>query len=161
MRPDRLSDEWFEQAVRVSAPPSERSSALPAAMPAGDPVWSVVLGAIAGAIGGFVFAFIVGGSRALAHGEALGATVLVGAAMGALFGRVTRRLLRVVPRMIVGASLASATWLTAYAFVLMRFEPHWARALPIATSILAALACGACMGALPPIGVRDERGKRV
>jgi len=157
MRPDRLGDEWFQQALRVSAPPS----ALPPALPAGDPRWSLVLGAIAGGLGAFLFAWIVGGSRALVHGELLAIAVLMGAAMGAIFGRITRRLLRVVPRMVVGACLASAAWLVAYAFVMPRFEPHVACALPIGTSIVAALVYGVCLGALPPIGVRGERGRRV
>ncbi len=162
MPPDRLSDEWFKQAqARPSAPPSQRPSALPPAEPAGHPVWSLVGGAIAGAVGGVVFVWVVTPSGGYPDQRAFAIGAAVGAMIGGLLGRLTRRLLRIVPRIVVGACFASALWLLAYAFVLLRFAPELARSLPLVTSIVAALSYGACVGALPPMRVRKERGRSI
>jgi hypothetical protein len=93
--------------------------------------------------------------------RAAAAVVLAGAAWGAAFGRLTRRLVRVLPRLAFGAVIASASWLLFYAFVVERLAPGLAAAVPFGRSILGALGYGLCIGAVPPLRLRDERGRKL
>jgi hypothetical protein len=157
-----LQDEWFRQTPPV---PSDRPSSLPPSRLAGDPVWSAIAGALGGAIGS-VAVILVGTYFAVPialHVQPLHAALLgaAGVALGAGFGRVMRRLTRFVPRVVFGAVSAVALWLLVYAFVLVRMVPAAAAAIPFATSAVAALAYGACTGAVPPLRTRKERGRRL
>jgi Na+/H+ antiporter NhaD/arsenite permease-like protein len=62
---------------------------------------------------------------------------------------------------VFGSVAAAALWLFAYAFVVIRFAPQMARAVPFTSTILYALAYGACIGALPPFRIRKERGRKM
>jgi hypothetical protein len=73
---------------------------------------------------------------------------------------LSRRLLRLLPRIVFAGVLALVLWLFAYAFVLMRFAPAIGLAIAFAPSVLGALAFGACVGATPPMRVRGKRGRR-
>jgi hypothetical protein len=155
-----LHDEWFSQAPESRAPDDSAPVPLPA-RPAGDPVASSITGAIAGILGGIVV-LAVATRIDLRARPAIGAeAAAVGAVLGGLFGRVTRRLLHVLPRVALGTILAGATWLVLYPLVLVRFAPQWAHSTPFPSSMLGALAFGACVGILPPVRIRYERGRRL
>jgi hypothetical protein len=159
MSGERLHDEWFRQTSETPSPPQWPSTLRPG-RPAGDPFWSTLGGAVGGLIGA-VAVLALPKTVDLRTQPAIGAaTVLVGAALGAAFGRMTRRLLRVVPRIALGAIVASTVWLAVYAFLILRFAPQLTTSLPFASSVLDALIFGACLGVLPPLRVRNERGRR-
>jgi hypothetical protein len=138
---------------------------MPPARRTGDPLWSTLAGAGAGAVGGAValmattYARVPGAIHVELKAAAI--VVLVGAASGAAFGRLTRRLVRVLPRLAFGAVIASTSWLLLYAFVLTRLAPGFTAAIPFGSSILGALGFGLCIGAVPPMRLRDERGRRL
>jgi len=159
MNGERLHSEWFRKASESFSPP-EWPSTPPISRPAGDPVWSTLGGTFAGAIGAAVVLVIL--RRIDLREEAgIGAVGLaVGACLGAAFGRLTRRLVPVIPRIALGAIFASAAWLALYAFVMLRFLPRLAASIPFTSSIRDACAFGACLGLLPPLRVRNERGRR-
>jgi hypothetical protein len=155
-----LHDEWFNKPPvgALSEPP--RPITLPPPRPAGDPVWSALGGGVAGAVAGALLlsiAFCLGGGR----GVGLGIAATLGGAMGGVaLGRVMRRLVRTGPRIAFGAVLAAAMWVFAYAFILRRFSPQMASGVSFGSSILFALAYGACVGAFPAARVRAEHGRR-
>jgi hypothetical protein len=158
---DRPShDAWFNEqpVVTLSDPP--RPLTLPPARPAGDPLWSTLSGGVAGALAGALLlsiAFCLGGGRGVGPGIV---ATLGGALAGSLMGRVMRRLVRTIPRMAFGAILAAALWVFADAFILRRFSPELTSGLSFGSSILFALAYGACVGAFPAARVREEQGRR-
>jgi hypothetical protein len=88
------------------------------------------------------------------------ALVTAGVVLGAAFGRITRRLRRLFARVAFGAIEAVSLWLLLYAFVLLRFAPASTAAIPFGLTAAAALLYGACVGAVPPMRVRYERGRR-
>ena len=158
MSGERFHDEWF-QTPETPSPPQWPSTLRPG-RPAGDPFWSTLGGALGGLIGA-IAVLVLRKTVDLPTDPAIGAVMaLVGAALGAAFGRVTRRLQRVVPRIALGAIVASTIWLAVYAFLILRFAPQATRFLPIASSMLDALIFGVCLGACPPLRVRNERGRR-
>jgi|SRR5580658_5695798 hypothetical protein len=157
-------DDWFRPSV-PPAPPSEDPGGLPPARLAGDPLWSAVSGALGGAIGTSAVALA---GRWLqvplalrVPSEQIALAVVGGVAVGAVFGRLTRRLVRIVPRVVFGAIAAGAVWLLLYALVFGRFAPHLAHAISFQDSTLGATLYGAFTGAIPPIRTRGERGRRV
>jgi hypothetical protein len=136
----------------------------------GHPTWSAAGGAAVGALAGLlVLAFIdwrVDPERFAAHvrgmfgagprivGWALLATCLGGALLGGSFGRLTRRLFPVVPRIVEGAVLVPALCIVIYAFGLPRYAPYVAESVPFLWSFVGALAFGICIALVPPIGLR-------
>ena len=165
-----LQDDWFSQAPvpsdRPGGLPSMRPSAMPPARVAGDPMWSSLSGAVGGALG--VGSALLGGALlhapVAAHPRAswivLG--ILGGVALGAAFGRITRRLTRVLPRVIFGVVASVSLCLVLYAFVLVRVAPELdRRSIPFQTSALGALLYGACLGAMPLLRTRSERGRKL
>lgn len=164
-----LQDDWFNQAppasLRPSAFPSLRPSAMPPPRVAGDPMWSSLSGAVGGAVG----AVLVAGAGfalhvpAASHPPALWIALLVVTAvvLGAAFGRVTRRLTRFLPRVVFGAIASVALWLLLYAFVLVRFAPGATASIPFGSTALGALLYGACIGAMPLVRTRSERGRKL
>lgn len=126
-------------------------------------MWSSLSGAVGGAIGSIAAA----GAGVALHvpvashpGVAWAAFLVVTAVvLGAAFGRVTRRLTRVVPRVLFGAVASVALCLLLYAFVLARFAPRAAASVPFGTSALGALLYGVCIGAMPLLRTRSERGR--
>jgi hypothetical protein len=138
---------------------------MPPARRAGDPFWSMLAGAGAGVVGGVVALMAATHLQTSVpvHVEprAFAIVLTAGAAVGALFGRLTRRLVRVLPRLAFGVVIASAFWLLFYAFVLTRLAPGLAAVVPFGRSMLGALGFGFCIGAMPPMRLRDERGRRL
>jgi hypothetical protein len=137
---------------------------LPPSRLAGDPTWSSVAGAIGGGIAATVFLYtgmIIGVPAVESlRPELAAAIVTTGVVMGAVFGRITRRLRRLFARVAFGAIEAVSLWLVLYAFVLLRYLPASAAAIPFGVTAAAVLLYGACVGAVPPMRVRYERGRR-
>jgi hypothetical protein len=155
-----LHDDWFNRAPE-SAPSVEWNRASLPGQPAGDPLWSSVTGSIAGVLGAMVVLLFAIRFDVRARPELGAEAALAGAVLGGLFGRVTRRLLPLFPRVALGTILAGATWLVLYALVLLRFAPQWAHATPFSSSMVNALIFGAVIGILPPVRVRYERGRKL
>ncbi|MGH7435759.1 MAG: hypothetical protein ACRENE_08795 [Polyangiaceae bacterium] len=150
-------DQLFPVEEPLDPPPPEQL--------AGDPGWSLLVGAITGGVAAALVLYLGMFVRpSLAEGlppEWAAVVVGAGAAMGAVFGRVTRRLTKVIPRVAFGSIEAGALWLALYAFVLARFAPGARAAIPFGVTAVGALIYGACVGAVPPVRVRYERGRRV
>lgn len=157
---DRPSQTWFDQPPLASVPPSIRPSDLPPARSAGAPLASAVAGMLGGMIGGTASLVVyVAIARTRITYEHAALVVSAGAVFGGLFGRVSRRLFRPTLRVVCAVALTLSSWLVAYAFVLTRFVPGFGRAVSFLPTILAALAYGVCVGAVPPVGTRSERGR--
>jgi hypothetical protein len=121
---------------------------------------SAAAGALAGALGaGAALLTYVGSSGMHIHALVAGTVVAVGAAFGGLFGRVSRRLFRPLLRVLWATAITLSVWLFLYAFVLMRFFPAIARAVSFLHSLPGAALYGACVGAMPPLRARKERGR--
>jgi hypothetical protein len=143
-------------------------------------MWSTLIGLVCGGIGGVAMLAIAeyvakqlrfDGDVVLAVGTPLPHQLLggvraaaavifaiVGAVVGAIFGRLTRRLFKVLPRIFFAAVLACALWTLVQGFVLGRFAPALAQALPFGPMILGAVAYGACVAVVPPPRARAGRG---
>jgi hypothetical protein len=78
---------------------------------------------------------------------ALGAGAIVGAFLGLLLMYV----LSVFSRVLVGAILGPVLWTLVHAFVLRRYTPALAQALPFVPLVIGAAAYGACMAVVPPL----------
>jgi hypothetical protein len=127
-------------------------------------MWSALSGAVGGAIGSIVAAAagVTLHVPAASHPHPAWALLaVVAVVLGAAFGRVTRRLTRVLPRILFGAVAAVTLCLVFYAFVLARVAPGAAASIPFGTSALGALLYGACIGAMPLLKTRSERGRKV
>lgn len=137
---------------------------LPPARLAGDPTWSSAAGAMGGGVAtaAVLYAGMFLGVPAVEklRPEWAAAIVASGVVLGAAFGRITRRLRRLFARVAFGAIEAVSLWLVLYAFVLLRFAPVSTAAIPFGVTVAAALVYGACVGAVPPMRVRYERGRR-
>ena len=166
-----LRDSWFDRQPPQSG--ENFSIPPPPPVPMGHPVWSAVASMIAGAAGGIaalaaadyvarrmridadVTAIVGGALRRFSSLDARPAgmllAVLTGAALGALFGRVTRRLFRIVPRILFAVLLLPAIWLLVHTLVLGRFAPTFAHALPFLPMLGGMVAYAACVGVVPPI----------
>lgn len=80
--------------------------------------------------------------------------VVAGAALGALFARLTRRL-RSFPPMIAFAMVAAfALWTVLHGLVLTRFAPSLARTLPYGPMVIGAMVAGALLALQVPIRTR-------
>jgi hypothetical protein len=136
----------------------------PPARLAGDPTWSSAAGAIGGGVATamFLYAGMFLGLRPVEKLQAEWAAALVtaGVVLGAGFGRTTRRLMRLFARVAFGAIEAVSLWLVLYVFVLLRFAPASTAAIPFGLTAAAALLYGACVGAVPPMRIRYEHGRR-
>lgn len=90
----------------------------------------------------------VAGDQAIALG--IGATVVVGALVGALFAFVARRLRQLAPLLVFGTLLATSTWMVVQLLAMPRFAPWLARALPIGPMMIGAAVFGlVCSMELP------------
>jgi hypothetical protein len=160
---ERSSQEWFDRPPPLpSVFPSERPSQLPPPRRAGAPLASAVGCAIGGAVGGALAlaaycAVTAGGVHPLA---AVGVAVVC-PGLGGLFGRLSRRLFGRPLRMAWATSVAVSLWLFVYAFVLLRVAPGAARAILFLPTLPGAVLYGICVGAVPPLESREERGHRV
>jgi hypothetical protein len=156
---DRISD------LDNLFPVEEPLDPPPPAQLAGDPRWSLLVGAITGGVAAalilYVGMFVRPSLSESLRPEWAALVVGAGAVTGAVFGRITRRLTKVLPRVAFGSIEAGALWLALYAFVLARFAPGARAAIPFGMTAVGSLIYGACVGAVPPVRVRYERGRRV
>jgi len=89
-----------------------------------------------------------------AFGLGLVIAIVVGAAIGAAFAWITRRLRHLAPLMTFGLLLASASWIVVHAIALPRLVPWLARALPIAPMTVAAAVFGVVLSLELPLRAR-------
>ena len=136
-------------------------------------MWSTVLGAVAGGLGGFMMPIVAQRlilftqarvevilmlaaalTPAGLHGVdarmiALAFTTMIGAALGATLGRVTRRLLRIGPRLLFFSILMPVLWILVHALVLTRLTATGSR-LPVWPFVVASIGYGSCIAVVRP-----------
>ena len=166
-----IRESWFDREPRrsldmlIDAPPPQ--------VRVGHPAWSTLAGMLAGGVGGAAalvsvahvarrmrldvdLASLVGNTLpplSTVAPKIYGAVVVVlaSAAIGALFGRLTRRLFNVAARVLFALVVASAGWVVMDALVLGRFAPALAHALPFVPMLAGVVAFSVCVGVVPPI----------
>jgi hypothetical protein len=176
-----LRDVWFDPppSSRPVALGSELSSAPLRARASADPARSSLAGALAGVAGGVLALgladaaanrarFVEHARIVLGQGHSVGLATpamtrewiafaaLVGLLAGALFGRLTRRLFPLVPRVLFGVVLVPSLWTMVYAFGVLRFAPRLALVGPFGPTLLGALAFGLCVALARPIRRRSS-----
>jgi hypothetical protein len=181
MSTEALKDDWFDPPP-PSRPVAFGSDLSPVPLHtrvSGDAARSSLAGAIAGVIGGVLalgladwsasharfveHARLVLGQSSSLRLSTPGVTrewillaALVGLLAGALFGRLTRRLFPVVPRVLFGMVLVPSLWTLVYAFVILRFVPGLALVAPFVPTVLGALVFGLCVALARPIRRRSS-----
>lgn len=133
----------------------------------------VTTGAVSGAVGGAAMLGVAAlltksdlpttvGSM-ISHGHLAGTAafatafafaMVVGAALGALFGNVTRRLRNLPALMCFGMLMSGAGWMCFQTLFLRRFAPNAMHALPVVPMILGAMAFGLVTAAQLPLRTR-------
>jgi len=78
-----------------------------------------------------------------------GAAVVIGAVVGAILGRSTWRIGRLVPRVLFFSILIPAVWLFAQIFIIGRMRPDSVSAVSAGPLLLGSLAYALCMALLP------------
>jgi hypothetical protein len=159
-----FDESWFEHsaAQRVSTP-SPPSVSEPT-RPEGRRGWAMTLGALGGAGGGAAMLVvaqqiaarlgstvdIVGtiGRPAMRFTDArtggFAIAIATGAVVGIAIGALFRHSLRIFPRILAGALLASVLWTLVQAFVLTKL------ALPFGPMVAGAAVYGICVALIPP-----------
>ncbi len=155
-------------------PPSLRPPPPP---PIGDPLWSAVLGGVAGALGGFVMLlaaqfvafmmhervdFVRASERfavSLLHGRtfpgvAFVLPVVAGAAVGVVLGYLSRRLLRVLPRLLFFCLLLPILLLFVLAVVAGRGAPAASGSVPLSPLVAGALVYATFLAVVSPLRSR-------
>jgi hypothetical protein len=160
-----ISGRWFEPMSLPERPGSHERAPSRATS-------SMVVGGVAGMLGGVVALGVADAAgdplrftehvhEALSPAVGLWGCVLVaagvGAVLGSLFGRLTRRLIPMVPRALFGAIFVPAAWTALYAFVLPRFLPFLVARVAFLPSLLGALAYGLCVALARPRRPRRPR----
>ncbi|HEY6562181.1 MAG TPA: hypothetical protein VI072_33165 [Polyangiaceae bacterium] len=171
---------WFSAPAHAEAvhPFAERRAP---ARPIGHAGWAMFFGAMTGAVGGL--AMLKAADQVLvmqhssanltamlsasvahlnlgvggAHEQALGVAMAAGALVGALFGFLARRLLRIAPRLLFFWLAVPIVWIFVQAVVMSRVAPHLTTSLPIVPLLVGALAFGTCVAIVPPVRARRER----
>jgi hypothetical protein len=100
----------------------------------------------AAALGGKLPFHIAGVTPDLAG---FGAAVVLGAVVGAILGRATWRIGRIVPRVLFFSILIPVVWLFAQIFLIGRMRPDSVSAVPAGPLLLGSLAYALCMALLP------------
>jgi hypothetical protein len=170
---------WFSASAHSDAVPFAERRAP--ARPIGHAGWAMLFGAITGAVGGL--AMLKAADQVLvmqhssanltamlsasvahlnlgvggAHEQALGVAMSAGALVGALFGFLARRLLRIAPRLLFFWLAVPIVWIFVQAVVMSRVAPHLTTSLPIVPLLVGALAFGTCVALVPPVRARQER----
>jgi hypothetical protein len=128
---------------------------------AGDPIWSPAAAALGGVVAAVLAFALVAWRVDPAHfalgaqdARAIGVVGVAGAVLGAILGRLTRRLFPIVPRIVFHGVLAPSLCVVVYAFVLSRYAPHVAHSIPFVASVLGAATFGVLVALVPPIRVR-------
>jgi hypothetical protein len=170
-----LSAKWYSDDPRYSVPPP--SLQPPPPQPIGDPTWSTLLGAVAGGLGGFMmllaaqfvaymqhskYDFVVLSASAAKRvamgkvfpGQAFVLPVVCGVVLGALLGYMSRRLIRVVPRLLFFGLLLPIITIFVHAFVIRRLAPGVAETLPFGPLAVGALVYGVFLAVVSPLRVR-------
>jgi hypothetical protein len=165
---------WFNKRV-VAPPPSDPapSDAAPLALAEleGHPRWALALGAIGGAGGGAAMMFvavevarrlrldadIIGtigrGARPLGDDPfvvGLGVAIVIGSAVGMVFGVLMRHSVRLIARLLAGVLLAVVLWTFVHAFVFKSFAAASLGALPLGPMLAGATVFGICIALLRP-----------
>jgi len=171
---------WFSQDPVPSWPPP---SVRPPPPPIGAGSWALGLGALSGCIGGFLWIVVaqcvldyrharldvVRGFGALAAravatplnpqlGGLVGAA-LIGAVLGAPLGYLSRRLLRIVPRLLFFSLLLSAAWILVQGLVLRRLGGSLGGQIPFGPLLVGCLAYSACLAGVVPLRARAVPGR--
>jgi hypothetical protein len=89
-----------------------------------------------------------------AFATAFAFAMVVGSALGALFGNVTRRLRNLPALMCFGMLMSGAGWMCFQTLFLRRFAPNAMHALPVVPMILGAMAFGLVTAAQLPLRTR-------
>jgi hypothetical protein len=174
-RPSNFEKGWFSQAPAHSWPPPSAPPLPPT--PIGRPGWSASLGAIAGGLGGPLMVIVAQGIlsvrhsgvdlvRLLGHAAAhvfvdlpdarlvgLASAAAVGALLGAPLGFLTRRLLRIVPRLVFFTLLSSALWLFVRTLVIGKMMPGLAAQLPFVPLLVGSVVYAVCIAIVLPARV--------
>ena len=174
-RPSDFENGWYAKpAVQSCYPPS---MAPPPRDFGGHPGWSAWLGALTGGLGGVVMIIVAQSILAVRHsnidvvrllgrgaahvfirfadariGGILGAAA-IGAMLGAPLGLMTRRLLRIAPRLLFFTLLMSGLWLFVRTLVIEKMAAGLAGELPFGPLLVGSVAYGVCIAvAAPPRG---------
>ncbi len=161
-----FDESWFERplAERMSDPPT--SSPPQPSRIEGSKGWAMILGALGGAGGGIAMLFvareiarrtgstvdIIGtighGARRFTdeHTGGLAIAIVLGAILGIGIGALFRHSLRIVPRVLAGALLASVLWTLVQAFLLVGALGS----LPFGAMVAGAAVYGVCVAIIPP-----------
>lgn len=86
-------------------------------------------------------------------GEAFVLPVAGGILLGAVLGYASRRLLRILPRLVFFCSLLPVIWIFIHAFILRRFAPGLAETLPFGPLAAGALVYGIFLAVAAPVRV--------
>ena len=171
-RPSDFERGWYAQAPVQSHPPTMRP---PPPDFGGHPGWSAWLGALTGGLGGVVMIIVaqsildvrrsnIDVVRLLGRGAEhvfvrfadarLGGIVVaaaIGAMLGAPLGLMTRRLLRIAPRLLFFTLLMPALWLFVRTLVIERLAAGLGSELPFGPLLFGSVVYGACIAiAAPP-----------
>lgn len=173
---------WFSHAPIPSSPPP--SIEPPSVEVIATPGWSTCLGALSGGLGGMIMLIVAQGVLALGHSSVdlvrglgrviagdngnLGdprvvgilAAAMMGALLGAPLGFMTRRLLRVVPRMLFFTLLLPTLWLFLRALVIGKLAAGVASALPFGPLVAGLVVYGVCVAVVTPPYIRLVRLRR-
>lgn len=84
-------------------------------------------------------------------GQAFVLPVVAGIALGVVLGFLSRRLLRVVPRLMFFGLLLPIVWIFVHAIVLRRLAPGVAQSLPFAPAAVGAFVYGTFLAVVAPI----------
>jgi NhaP-type Na+/H+ or K+/H+ antiporter len=104
----------------------------------------------------------VAASRSLAKRAAMGREfagqgfvlpIVTGIVLGAVLGYLSRRLIRIFPRLVFFCSLLPILWIFVHAFVLRRFAPSLAETLPFGPLAAGAVVYGIFLAVAAPVRV--------
>jgi hypothetical protein len=173
---------WYSQAPIPSSPPP--SFEPPSIEIIATPGWSTLLGALSGGLGGIIMLIVAQGVLVLGHssvdlvrglGRAIAGdngnvgdprivAILAAAAMGALLGAplgfMTRRLLRIVPRVLFFTLLLPTLWLFLRALIIGKLAADKASALPFGPLVAGLVFYGVCVAVVTPPHIRLLRRRR-
>lgn len=179
VRAPSLRESWFdshhEPSVSSSAEIDVRDSTSPSAAPTNS---SALCGAFIGLVAA---AAMIMTAMTLSHADvarafgraltkesiggdsALGIFVLMvwGMVIGAGFARATIHVRRMLPVAIFGIVFLPIAWLALHVFVLERFGPRVAQALPVGGMVAGAAVAGLVLSFVVPLRGGERRARRV
>jgi hypothetical protein len=171
-RPSDFEKGWFAKSPVPSWPPP--SIAPPESVAIASAASSTWLGTLSGALGGVIMLIVTQSVLAARHSSVdlvrdLGGTAahalaafsdprvagvvsagVIGASLGAPLGFITRRLLRIVPRLLFFTLLLPMLWLFVRALVIGKMAPGVAVELPFAPLLIGWVVYGICIAVVAP-----------